>query len=163
MSGSQDEVRRGRPPKGSGLVDGLDGSEHARERLRLILDSLAGKVSVEEACRKLDISEARFHSMRNEVLQAGLGRLEPGPMGRPPAPSEAEGSEVVSLREEVRHLKQALVASQLREELAIAMPGHFSARKAMEAARKKTCPPPAPPTERPKPPESPRTPDQSSS
>jgi len=153
MSASEEEVRRGRPPKSSALVEGLDGSEHARERLRLILDSLAGKVSVEDACRRLDISEARFHEMRNAVLQAALHRLEPGLMGRPPAPAEADGSEVVSLREEVRHLKKALVASQLREELAIAMPAHFNPKKAKEAGLKKT-PQPA------EPPKQPEAPDQ---
>jgi len=152
MSASEEEVRRGRPPKGSSLVDGLDGSEHARERLRLILDSLAGKVSVEDACRRLDISEARFHEMRNEVLQAALHRLEPGPMGRPPAPAEAEGSAAVSLREEVRQLKKALVTSQLREELAIAMPAHFNPKKAKAAELKKT-PQPAEAPEQPKAPD----------
>jgi len=145
MSEFEDAVRRGRPPKGSALVDGLDGSEHARGRLRLILDSLAGKISVEDACRRLDISEARFHEMRNEVLQAALHRLEPGPMGRPPAPAEAEGSEVVSLREEVSHLKKALVASQLREELAIAMPAHFNPKKAELKKTPKPVEPPKPP------------------
>jgi transposase-like protein len=145
MSEFEDAVRRGRPPKGSSLVEGLDGSEHARERLRLILDSLAGKISVEEACRRLDISEARFHSMRNEVLQAGISRLEPGAAGRPPKQTESETSEAALLREEVRQLRIDLAASQLREELAIAMPAHFSAKKAREAALKKTCRPPAPP------------------
>jgi len=141
MSAPEDGARgRGRPPKGSALVDGLEGSEHARERLRLILDSLTGKVSVEEACRKLDIGEARFHSMRNEVLQAGLGCLEPGQVGRPPKRTEEEASEVAALKKEIDDLKFDLQASRLREEISIAMPGLLR-KKGTDGPLKKTAAP----------------------
>lgn len=123
MSASGEGAGRGRPPKGSGLVEGLEGSEHARERLRLILDTMAGKISVEEACRKLDIGEARFHELRNEVLQAAMSRLEPGQVGRPPkAPAGASASEIAALRKENDDLKFDLQAYRLREEIAVAMP-----------------------------------------
>jgi transposase-like protein len=149
---SESESKRGRPPKGSALVDGLDGSEHARERLRLILDSLAGKVSVEEACRQLDISEARFHSMRNEVLQAGLGRLEPAPAGRPPQKVEADAAALAALKEENRRLRIDLQAAHIREELAVAMPAYFAkSKKTGGAALKKTAEPKPPPSPTPPP------------
>lgn len=137
MSASGEGAGRGRPPKGSGLVEGLEGSEHARERLRLILDTMAGKIAVEEACRKLDIGEARFHEMRCEVLQAAIGRLEPGRAGRPPKRTGEESSEVAALKKEIDDLKFDLQASRLREEIAVAMPNVLR-RKATAGPLKKT-------------------------
>jgi len=122
MSAPEGSARRGRPPKGSGLVDKLEGSEHARERLRLILDTLAGKLGVEEACAQLGIGSARFHELRNEVLQVGLSSLEPGQAGRPSKRNEEESSELAALRKENLELRVDLQASRLREEIAIAMP-----------------------------------------
>jgi hypothetical protein len=148
MSGSG---KRGRPPKGSGLVDGLDGSEHARERLRLILETIAGKLSLEEACRRLDISESRFHEMRNQCLQLAVGGLEPGVAGRPPRGPEDGPDALAELKEENQRLRVELQAAHIREELAIAMPAYFGGKKLGEAAPKKTPkaePPPGPGTDR---------------
>jgi transposase-like protein len=123
MSAPEGRKGRGRPPKGSGLVDGLEGSEHARERLRLILGAMTGEISVNEACRQLGIGPARFHELRTEMLQAGLSRLEPGQAGRPPKRTDEEAAEVAALKRENQELKVDLQASRLREEIAIAMPG----------------------------------------
>jgi len=137
MSSNTESVRRGRPVKGSALVEGLEGSEHARERLKLILDSMAGKLAVEEACRRLGIGAARFHDLRSEVLQAAMCRLEPGQAGRPPKHTEEESSELLALKKENLDLRIDLQAARLREEIAIAMP-HLLKKKAAEPLLKKT-------------------------
>jgi hypothetical protein len=78
--------------------------------------------------------------MRNEVLQAGLGCLEPGQVGRPPKRTEEESSEVAALKKEIDDLKFDLQASRLREEISIAMPGLLKS-KAADGSLKKTAKP----------------------
>ncbi len=133
-----ESAKRGRPPKGSGLVDGLEGSEHARERLRLVLDTMAGKLSLEEACRRLNISESRFHEMRSQCLQLAMEGLEPGVAGRPPRMIEADAAAMEALKEENQRLRIDLQAAHIREELAVAMPAYYSQKKSEPAALKKT-------------------------
>jgi hypothetical protein len=140
-----ESAKRGRPPKGSGLVDGLEGSEHARERLRLVLDTMAGKLPLEEACRRLDISEARFHEMRSQCLQLAMEGLEPGVAGRPPQRVEEDAAALAALKEENQRLRIELQAAHIREELAIAMPAYYSQKKSEPAALKKTPEPQPPP------------------
>src|SRR5262245_55360204 len=77
---------RGRLPVGPECVEKLEGSAEAKRRLELILRTLAGSCRVQEACEELGISEARFHQLRQEALQAALDGLRPRPAGRPAAP-----------------------------------------------------------------------------
>ena len=74
----------GRKPLGPAIVAHLDGSRSAKERLELILETLAGQVTVVSACQILGISEAMFYKLRNRILQGCLEDLEPKPRGRPP-------------------------------------------------------------------------------
>ena len=53
-----------RPPAGAGHVDRLDGPEELKWRLRVLLDTLAGRVSVAQACEELGVSESRLHELR---------------------------------------------------------------------------------------------------
>lgn len=62
----------GRKPLGPALVEHLDGSTSAKERLELILATIAGRVSVVAASRRLGISEAMFYKLRTRVLQGCL-------------------------------------------------------------------------------------------
>jgi hypothetical protein len=74
---------RGRRPGGPRkCLAGLTGSEQAKLRLEVVLDTIAGKCGVKEACLRLGISEPRFHQLREQVLTAALERLEPKPAGR---------------------------------------------------------------------------------
>jgi len=66
------------------LVERLDGSERAKTRLRVILETLSGQRTIPDACEELGIQETMFHRVRSEVLQTALDRLEPRPLGRPP-------------------------------------------------------------------------------
>lgn len=116
-------TRRGRKPLGAQLVDRLQGSEHAKIRLKVILETLAGRQTIPEACNELGIQESMLHRVRSEVLQTALGRLEPRPMGRPPYASSPEDQRVAELEKENLHLRAELRAAEIRRELAEKLPG----------------------------------------
>jgi hypothetical protein len=112
----------GRKPLGPALVEHLDGSTSAKERLELILKTLAGQVTVVAACRILAISEAMFYKLRNRVLQVCLEDLEPKLRGRPPQPSSAGSERSAELAAEVATLERELAAQTVRLELAQQLP-----------------------------------------
>ena len=115
-------MAKGRPIKGPVLVEGLEGSERAKRRLRLILETLNGAHTIAEACTELGIGEAAFHRLRARTLQDALVSLEPRMLGRPrQVPSEEQGH-VVALQAELQQTKMELQAARTREEIALAMP-----------------------------------------
>lgn len=111
---------RGRHPAGPAYVDSLAGSEQAKKRLRIVLETMSGTLRVSEACAILEISEQRFYQLREELLQAALERLEGKPVGRPRRVLENDDAE--HLREQVKELEEELEAAQVREQIALAMP-----------------------------------------
>jgi hypothetical protein len=115
-------TRRGRKPTGSKLVQRLAGSQHAKTRLKIILETLAGKLTIPDACEELGIQETMFHRLRAEVLQTALDRLEPRPRGRPPRVVSPEDQRVVDLQAENRQLQIELRAAEIRRELAEHLP-----------------------------------------
>jgi hypothetical protein len=128
-------TRRGRKPLGAQLVDRLEGSEHAKIRLKVILETLAGRQTIPEACDELGIQESMLHRVRSEVLQTALGRLEPRPMGRPSHASSPQDQRLAELQDEVLHLQAKLRAAEIRRELAEKLPG---VSKPADGPRKKT-------------------------
>ena len=123
MSGTQEGTvgKRGRPALGVGHVERLDGDAEPKQRLEVILRTLQGELTVEQACDELGIGAAQFHRLRDAALEGALAALAPKPPGRPPRPPP-EPSRVEQLEEEVLELKIDLRASQLREEIAVVMP-----------------------------------------
>lgn len=113
---------RGRPPSGPRLVDRLEGSAEAKARLKVVIETVAGERTIEEACAALGVSEAVFHRLRARLLGAALSEAEPKPRGRRPDPVPENQGEVEALRDENRELKMDLEASRIREELALVMP-----------------------------------------
>jgi hypothetical protein len=112
----------GRKPMGPALVAHLDGSAIAKERLELILETIAAQVTVVEACRILDISEAMFYKLRNRVLQVCLEDLEPKRRGRPPRLVTEDHQRAAELAAEVATLGDELAAQTVRLELARVLP-----------------------------------------
>jgi hypothetical protein len=98
----------------------LAGSPQAKERLSVVLETLAGSCRVGEACARLGISEPRFDQLRAQVLRAGLASLEPRAVGRPRQP--AAEAPVQALEARVAELEIDLKAAQVREEIALALP-----------------------------------------
>lgn len=133
--------RRGRPTQGAGHVEKLEGEDAQKERLRLILQTLNGELTVKEAAEALGLSESRFHEVRDQALQSALDGLTPKPVGRP---AEVETPEQVQIRELKAQLLEAqkeLVAERIRSEVALALPQcvYTPAQQAAdaEAAKKK--------------------------
>jgi hypothetical protein len=118
----------GRPPKGIGHVDGLDGPEDLKRRLKVVLETIVGNVSVPGACAELGVSESRLHEMRREALVGALQALLPKPSGRPAKPAEATPREE-ELLARIDALEVDLQAALVRTELALAMPHLFRSKK----------------------------------
>jgi hypothetical protein len=103
-------------------VEQLEGSADLKRRLHVILETLAGLRSVGEACELLDLSEARFHQLRQQVLASALAGLTPGIAGRPREQEESPPSRVQELEREVQELRIELQAARVRTEIALTMP-----------------------------------------
>jgi len=115
--------KRGRPGKGLGHVDGLEGGEVAKDRQKAILATLFGERTVRDASKELGLSEARVRTLRAEALQAMLDSLEPRSPGRPPKEEEPiDPSDVETLRQRVRELEFDLQVARTRTEIAMTMP-----------------------------------------
>jgi len=113
---------RGRLPSGPAFVAKLEGSEQAKQRLQVLLETLAGTCRVAEACTRLGISEQRFDQIRVEALQTALERLEPRPAGRPAHVLTAAEVEVRRLQEQIAQLEAERHAALIRAELAVTLP-----------------------------------------
>jgi hypothetical protein len=135
--------RKGRKPEGSALVERLDGSQQAKERLEVIIETLAGRLTIAEAGMRLGVKAARFHRLRTAVLKACLGCLEPQSAGRPRHTATAEEIRRGELEREIVELKSELKIAVVREEIARVLP-HSGA--ASDPPLKKT---PEPPPRRP--------------
>lgn len=137
----------GRKPLGPRLAQHLDGSSGAKERLEVILETLAGRLPVAGACQRLGIGEAMFHRLRTEVLQAGLARLEPRPLGRPPRPTSVEADAIARLNHEVQDLHLELKTTRVQLEIAQTLPhllGAAATQGSTAATAVKKTPQPTP-------------------
>jgi len=119
----------GRPPKKLDHVEGLQGTEEEKRRLRVALETLTGDLTVREACRQLGVSEARFHELRREALQGALDRLAPGQAGRPRRLEPASERRIRELETLVRELEMDLRTEEVRAEIALVMPETLRRKK----------------------------------
>jgi hypothetical protein len=113
---------RGRRPVGPEYAEKLAGSETAKLRAKVILETMAGKRRLKEACQLLGISEQRFHQLREDMMTAAVKALEPGHAGRPahtPTPAEVQ---VVTLEQQLQDKEVELRVAKAREEIALVMP-----------------------------------------
>jgi hypothetical protein len=107
---------------GPELAHHLDGSERAKERLEMILETIAGRLTIRQACDRLGIEQAMFFRLRMQALQAGIDRLEPRPAGRPAHKSSPEEERIVELSRELQRKESELKATEVRLEVAQVLP-----------------------------------------
>ncbi len=115
-------TRTGRKPLGPALVDHLEGSEWAKQRLEVILATVTGQLTIAQACERLGVQPARFYALRTKALEAGLHSLEPRPSGRPPHVETVEEAECAELQSQVEELEAKLKIAEVAEEIARTMP-----------------------------------------
>ena len=130
-------MSRGRPAQGPKMVENLEGSEEAKRRLKVVLETVSGERTVAEACEELGIGKTAFFELRNRVLSASIAELEPKAVGRPKKEVSEEQAEVEMLKQENRELRENLEVAHVREEIMLAMPEVFEPSGA-EKKRPKT-------------------------
>lgn len=133
---------RGRRPVGPEYAEQLPGSSLAKERLKVILETMAGTCRVVEACQRLGISEQRFHQLREEMMTGALAALEPGQAGRPvrtPTPAEIQ---VQALAQQLQDKDIELRTAQARAEIAVVLPGVVQQQTEPEPEKKTPQRPP---------------------
>ena len=129
-------MNAGRPSDGWKHVDRLEGDSAQKQRLRVVLETLSGERSVEQACTDLRVSASRFHEIRREALQGALDGLAPGAAGRPVhADPAADAERLNALERDNLELKRELQAALVRTEIALAMP-HVLTSKGRAAIKK---------------------------
>ena len=114
-------MARGRPITGVKLIERLDGPRAVRRRVRVVLATIAGGLTIAQACAELGIGRTQFHALRWRVLEGALEALRPRPRGRPRA-IERESLAVQQLQARIRELEVALSTTALRSEIALTMP-----------------------------------------
>ncbi len=129
----------GRKPLGPELVQHLEGSDHAKERFQVMLETLAGRSTIAQACERLGIGEAMFHRLRIEVLQAGLSRLEPRPIGRPPRETSSEAARIAEFEERLTQLDQECKTAEVRLEITQVLAGPQESEAVKKTTEGKPC------------------------
>jgi hypothetical protein len=132
---------RGRYPSGPEFVEQLNGSAEAKQRLKIVLETLAGLCRVSEACARLGLSEQRFDQIRIEAMQAGVDRLEARPAGRRPAVLTPVELELQQARARIAELEAELQKAKMRAELAetLARAGAGAGKKTLVPRRERTA------------------------
>lgn len=114
-------MARGRPTTGVNLIERLDVPRVVRRRVRVVLATLTGTLSIAEASAHLGIGRARFHTLRWQILGGAADAIRPRPRGRPRR-VDPTSAEVRALQARIAELELALHTTALRSEIALTMP-----------------------------------------
>jgi hypothetical protein len=133
---------RGRKPPGPEFVARLQGGAAAKQRLEAILQTVAQQLGVNAASARLGLTPQRFHMLRQQALQAALDALAARPGGRPRQTVTAEQEQIDALQQKLEQLRRELATSQLREQLAVLLPGRSGPGEKKRAAGRggRRCP-----------------------
>jgi hypothetical protein len=137
-------ANRGRPSSVACLLGHVKSGPVAKERLSIILASLAGTVPVSEACRRLAMSRTLFQRLRKMVLRTALQAVEPRPRGRPVIEVSRQARRISELEGRIVALNEDLAFARVREELALLVP--WAGRRQKKTARIRSSRPAARPS-----------------
>ena len=132
-------MKLGRRPAGPEYVQHLDGSDIAKERVRIVLETVAGICGVDDACQRLDICPQRFHQLRQQIMEGAVTAAEPGTPGRRAQSPSADTEKIQRLEQQLAELQRELQASKAREEITLVLCGRG---QTPEGPEKKTTSPP---------------------
>ncbi len=110
-------MKRGRRPKKSRLVDALAGPEPSKRRLRVIMATISGELSIPEACAQLGIQETRFFDLRAQALEGALKGILPGVPGRPSKEDTPEQAKLKEMQKRLDAMELELKAARIKMEL----------------------------------------------
>ncbi len=125
----------GRPNKGIGHVDGCDGSQLSKQRAKIVLRTINGELSVNEALEKLGIQRAHFSKLRRLLLQGAVDALEPGRPGRPRKHDAESEQRFRELERKSQDLERQLQLERTRVDLAPLLLGRDDGQKGGSATR----------------------------
>lgn len=111
-----------RPNRGIEHVEKLAGERDTKARLKTILETLCGELSVNDAAERLCVCPSRFHELRDTALTGALEALSPRPAGRPSNKSH-EALAILDLERELRDANYQLEVERVRTEILMTMPG----------------------------------------
>src|SRR5438552_7847365 len=114
--------RRGRRTSAAEIVGRLKGTAPAKERVLVMLGNLGGTVPAGDACTLLRVCPAMFRKLRETMLGAALGAIEPRPRGRPVREIPKHVRHIRSLEIRVADLEEELDLARVREEIALVLP-----------------------------------------
>jgi hypothetical protein len=130
-------TRRGRRTSAGSIVERLKATAAAKERVLVILGNLGGTVPPSEASRRLQLSLAMFRRIRETMLKASLGALEPRPRGRPAREIPKHVRDARRLEVRVAELEEELELARVREEIALVLPWTRRSQKKTRRLRKR--------------------------
>jgi len=113
---------QGRHPAGPEFVERLEGSEKAKRRVRTMLELIADRIRVPEACERLGIKPARLDQLRKAYLQAMVTAAEEKQVGRPAHVPSAAEVENEQLRARIARLEAELAVALVRAEVGVGLP-----------------------------------------
>jgi transposase-like protein len=119
----------GRPNKGLLHLETMTGNSEAKRRVRVILATLNGEMTVKAACAELGIHATQFGNLRTKMLQGAIDAMEPQAIGRPML-SAPEPANVDELEQEIVDLE--LENTMLQAKLEV--------NEALHAARRSKSP-----------------------
>jgi len=123
------------------LIESLDADLETKRRLKAVLGTLTGLISVSDACRELGLGRSRFYELRDELLQALVAALAPKPAGRRRAIEPvASREELERVRRERDELEQENWRLRVQQDLLLAWPNALSRASGDQALEKRGRP-----------------------
>jgi hypothetical protein len=103
-----------RTTAGPALVDALPGSDDARRKAHILLQTIDGSITIQQAADALGCDRSFVHVLRRQALQGLVAALEPRTPGpKPRAVEDVLADQAEALRQAEQRVRDAETAMQL--------------------------------------------------